>query len=52
MTIPIVFRGRRFPAGKALESLHILDIAPTILDIMGLEPGDGWEGHSILADQP
>ena len=50
MTIPIVFRGRRFPAGESARPLHILDIAPTILDILGLEPCDGWEGRSVLAD--
>lgn len=48
MTIPIAFRGAQFPSGKELEGLSIKDIAPTILDILGLSPEPDWEGQSIL----
>ena len=48
MTIPICFRGKQFDVGRELSDISIIDIAPTITDVMGLEPGDDWEGHSIL----
>ncbi|MDO4459081.1 MAG: alkaline phosphatase family protein [Clostridia bacterium] len=48
MTIPVCFRGKHFDSGKELEKLSIKDIAPTITAIMGFEPGDDWEGTSII----
>jgi len=50
MTIPVVFKGELFPKGKELEHFDIRDIAPTIVDILGVEPDPEWEGHSILTD--
>ena len=48
MTIPICFHGKRFPAGKAIEGVNIKDLAPTIVDIMGVEKSSDWEGHSVF----
>lgn len=48
MTIPMFFFGPEFPAGRELHDLHILDLAPTVTDIMGLPAVPEWEGHSIL----
>ncbi len=48
MTIPVTFRGKCFEKGKQLEQLDIRDIAPTIVDILGVEPDLEWEGRSIL----
>ena len=47
MTIPMFFIGKRFEAGKKLENIGILDIAPTIADIMGVTPAREWEGKSL-----
>jgi arylsulfatase A-like enzyme len=33
--------------GKVLEDVSILDIAPTIADIMGIGTPREWEGKSI-----
>jgi len=36
--------GPRFPAGRTIDSLHVTDIQPLLLDLLGLEapgPGDG-----------
>ena len=49
MIIPMFFCGEDFEAGKELENVSILDIAPTIADIMGIEPAEEWEGKSVLA---
>lgn len=48
MIIPMFFCGKEFEAGKELENVNILDIAPTVLDIMGIEPPEEWEGKSVL----
>jgi predicted AlkP superfamily phosphohydrolase/phosphomutase len=32
------------------EALSIYDVAPTILDLLGLDPVDGLDGHSLLQD--
>lgn len=48
MTVPMVFRGARFPAGRELADLSIKDIAPTVTDLIGVEPDPDWEGRSAL----
>jgi len=47
MTIPMVFIGNRFTPGKQLENLSLLDIAPTIADVMGVPAEPEWEGRSV-----
>ena len=48
MTIPMFFVGKEFTAGKELENISLLDLAPTIAHIMGVDPDREWEGKSIL----
>lgn len=48
MTVPFFFCGSEFSAGKEVEGLSLLDIAPTIAKIMGIEPEPEWEGHSVI----
>lgn len=48
MTIPLFFYGNRFTEGKTVEGLSLLDIAPTIADIMEIEAEPEWEGHSVI----
>ena len=47
MTIPQFFLGKRFTPGKVLEDISILDIAPTIADIMSVPKAPEWEGRSL-----
>lgn len=47
MTIPQFYLGKRFEAGRALENVSILDIAPTIADVMGVPAAPEWEGRSL-----
>lgn len=47
MTIPLFFFGKRFTPGKQLEGVSILDIAPTIADIMSVPIAPEWEGKSL-----
>ena len=46
MTIPMFYIGPRFEKGKVLENTTILDIAPTICDVMGVLKAPEWEGVS------
>ncbi|MBQ8143693.1 MAG: alkaline phosphatase family protein [Butyricicoccus sp.] len=48
MTTPVTVHGKLFPAGKELDCCDIRDLAPTIVDILGLQPDEEWEGTSIL----
>lgn len=48
MTIPIMFYGSEWEAGKKLESAGLLDLAPTIASILGCPIPTEWEGKSLL----
>ncbi len=48
MTIPMIFHGPDFEAGKEFSGVSILDLAPTIADIMGVEADPEWIGKSLL----
>lgn len=48
MTIPVMIRGKDFPAGSVLENVHILDIAPTIAHLLGVPANRDWEGRNLL----
>ncbi len=47
-TIPMFFLGERFEPGRVLEGITILDIAPTVADVMGIARDPEWEGNSLL----
>ncbi len=49
MTIPLFFYGSEFSAAKEIEKeISLLDIAPTIANIMGIAPDAEWEGCSLV----
>ncbi len=50
MTIPLFFRGVDFAPGSTLAEANIMDIAPTIAAIVGVEPAEEWEGRNLLGD--
>ena len=47
-TIPMFYFGKDFEAGKRFSGGSILDIAPTIAKLMGIQPSNEWEGTSVL----
>ncbi len=49
MTIPIAFYGPQWEAGRELESVGLLDLAPTIAAMLGCEGSDLWDGRNLLA---
>ena len=48
MTIPVTIHGPRFPQTRKLEHFAIRDFAPTIAELLGVEPDEDWDGVSVL----
>ena len=48
MTIPMFFWGKGFEGGRQLQNLTLLDLTPTIADLMCLPMVREWEGKSVL----
>ncbi|MBQ8915181.1 MAG: alkaline phosphatase family protein [Clostridia bacterium] len=48
MTIPMLFYGRDFEGGRSLSGITLLDIAPTVATLLGIEAPREWEGKSII----
>ena len=42
----------RLPTGRHDQLVTMLDIAPTIADLIGLREANPWQGHSLLAARP
>lgn len=51
MTIPMFFVGKEFEMGKELTNVSILDLAPTIANIMNITKAKEWEGKSLVSDE-
>ena len=51
MTIPLVLSGPGFATGGLIEGpVQITDVAPTVLDLLGLAPPKEWIGSPIRAE--
>ncbi len=37
-----------FPAGKVVEGTEVIDIVPTLADVMGVDADAAWQGSSLL----
>ena len=49
MTVPLFFYGKEFTPGEIKEKkLSLLNIAPTIAKLLGIEPDREWEGKSVI----
>lgn len=48
MIIPLFFYGPNFKKGEVIKEASLLDIAPTIIDIMGFDGEREWEGKSLI----
>lgn len=47
MLIPVIIKGKGFE-GALPENTNIMDIAPTITALLGVEPDEEWEGKSLI----
>ena len=48
MTIPMIILGAAADRVGSLEGVTIKDIAPTVTALLGVEPGEEWEGKSMI----
>lgn len=48
MTIPLFFYGPDFVPGGSIPNASLLDIAPTIAEVMGIVPDREWEGRPLV----
>ena len=48
MTIPIFIKGKNVPKNSLIENASILDGAPTVAKLFGLEKNGDWEGKSLI----
>lgn len=48
MTIPLFFYGPDFKKGGNIENASLIDIAPTITNVMGIGVDVDWEGRSLI----
>jgi len=48
MTIPILIKGKGFSPDVQLKDANIIDIAPTIAKLIGVEAADEWEGKPLI----
>ena len=48
MTIPFFFYGKNFKAGELNTPVSLLEIAPTIVKILGLDADEAWEGCPVF----
>ena len=44
----LIMAGPGVPATGRREGMHLLDVAPTVLELLGLAPLDSMRGHSLL----
>ena len=47
MTIPIFLIGSGFAKSAEISDVSILDIAPTVADILGISPNNAWQGKTL-----
>ena len=50
MTIPMFFYGENIKTGEISGDVSIMDIAPTVADIIDVKIPKSWEGKSLIAD--
>jgi len=48
MTIPLFIKGKGVSPATELKNANIIDIAPTVTKLLGVEAADEWEGKSLL----
>ena len=48
MVIPVIIKGRDFENKELPEDVNIMDIAPTVAELLGVQPDGEWEGRSLI----
>lgn len=48
MTIPVLLLNAGLPTGETVKDYNIMDIAPTVAELLGMQPAMEWKGKSLL----
>ena len=48
MTIPLFLKGKAFSPDVQPQDVNIIDLAPTISNLLGVSAVDEWEGKSLI----
>lgn len=48
MIIPVIIKGKDFEKGVMRDKVNIMDIAPTVTKLLGVEPDEEWEGVPLI----
>ncbi len=47
--VPIIFYGAPFKPGRYREAVRVVDMAPTLAQVLGVQPGEPLDGHVLRA---
>ena len=50
MTIPVLLLNAGLPTGETVKEYNIMDIAPTVATLMGMEKPMEWKGKSLVKE--
>ncbi len=48
LRVPLLIRGPGVPAGEVADPVQLMDLAPTLLGLVGVDTPEGMEGRSLL----
>lgn len=48
MTIPLFILGKDFSPQASLDGANIIDVAPTVTKLLGVEPCEDWDGKALF----
>ena len=51
MTVPVLLLNTDLPAGETIQNFNIMDIAPTVADLLGMEKPLEWKGKSLVKER-
>lgn len=51
MTIPVLLLNTDLPAGKTVKNYNIMDIAPTVAALIGIEKPLEWQGKNLVKER-
>ena len=52
LRVPLIIRGPKVPAGEVDHPVQLMDLGPTVLNLMGVPTADAMIGRSILSREP